>query len=251
MMKEELEYDCRWSRDLDRKFINDYLSVCSTVFKQAFTYEDFKRKFLDNIYGESLLVVAYKNGEPCAARALWRNDINDREAYQPGDTCVIDEYRGKGIFSQMTLKAISMLPKDAIIYNFPNQNSFPGYIKLGWSEFRRYHMRLLISYNNYVNEHPEKMDEAYAKWWIEGKPVKYIKWRGHYFLICKERRVLCYRILGEVDKKVAVNFPRCLIGMFFYKSEKITWYNKHFATGHVVTRNNDRKYIPTWKIDAI
>ena len=89
-MEENIVYDCRWSGELDDKFIDDFRSMCSTVFNYDFTIGEFNRKFVDNIYGKSLLVVVYVNGKPCAARALWRNDINGKEAYQPGDACVLD-----------------------------------------------------------------------------------------------------------------------------------------------------------------
>ena len=62
---------------------------------------------------------------------------------------------------------------------------------------------------------------------------------------------LCYRILGEVDKEVAQWFPHVTCGLFFYKSKKITWYNKRLGKSHVVTRNPEIGYIPTWKIDAV
>ena len=62
---------------------------------------------------------------------------------------------------------------------------------------------------------------------------------------------MCYRILSEVSEQIAKKFAQTRIGLFFYKSETITWYNKRFAVNHVVTRNPELNYIPTWKIDAI
>ena len=225
--------------------------MCSTVFNYDFTIGEFKRKFVDNIYGKSLIVVVYMNGKPCAARALWRNDINGREAYQPGDACVLEICRGKGIFSQMTRKAISMLPEDAIIYSFPNQYSFPGHLKIGMSLLHDYHQKLLTSAKSYREEHPQMMDDRYAEWWIKGRELMYTRCGGHYFLVCKDTRPCCYRVVAEVSKHIARQFPHCRVGLFFYKSKDTTWYNKRFATNHVVTRNPEIGYIPTWKIDAI
>lgn len=250
-MEEEIIYDCRWSSKLDEKFIGDFRAMCSTVFKYDFTFEEFKRKYLDNIYGDSLLVVVYMDSKPCAARALWRNDIDGKEAYQPGDTCVLDVCRGKGIFSQMTRKAISMVPENAIIYNFPNQNSYPGYMKMGWTLLQDYHQKLLTSYKRFAEEHPQMMDKGYADWWVRGRHLMYTKCGGHYFLIGKESRPFCYRVIAEVEKDVAMQFPHRKFGLFFYKSKDLTWYNKHFASSHVVTRNPEIGHIPTWKIDAL
>ena len=244
-------YDIRWSDNVDDKFIDDFCFVCSTVFNSHFTKDDFNRKYSRNIYGHSIIVVVYINDSPSAARALWRNDIEGREAYQPGDTCVMENCRGKGIFSTMTKKAVALLPANTIIYNFPNSNSFPGYIKMGWKLVHDYRMRLLCSYDSYYNEHSVMMDNEYAKWWISGRNLFYTKFQGHYFIIRKDRRLLCYRIIAEVNKEIALQFPHIKYGLFFYKSTHKAWYSKYFAVSHVVCLNNDIDYIPIWKIDAI
>lgn len=248
---ENIVYDTRWSNQIDDKFAIDYRQVCSIVFHYEFTKEQFDRKFIKNIYGPSVLVVVYIDGIPSAARALWRNDVDGKEAYQPGDTCVMENCRGKGIFSIMTKKSIALLPKSAIIYNFPNPNSYPGYIKMGWTLLHDYNVRLLTSYKDYIMEHPVMMDSAYADWWIVGRNITYTKRFGHYFLLHKDHRPMCYRVLAEVDRDTAKKFAKTLFGLFFYKSEITTWYNKHFALNHVVTQNPELKYIPIWKIDAV
>ena len=248
---ENIVYDIRWSNSVDERFSQDFRHVCSAVFKNDFSQELFDRKFMQNIYGPSVLVVVYIDHIPSAARALWRNDIDGKEAYQPGDTCVMENCRGKGVFSIMTKKSIAFLPESAIIYNFPNPNSFPGYIKMGWKLLHDYNMRLLTSYKEYIKEHPVKMDDDYANWWLVGRDLTYTKRFGHYFLLQKDHRPMCYRILSEVSEQIAKKFAQTRVGLFFYKSETTTWYNKRFAVNHVVTKNPELNYIPTWKIDAI
>lgn len=248
---ENIVYDIRWSNAVDEKFSQDFRHVCSTVFSNDFSQELFDRKFIQNIYGSSVLVVVYIDDVPSAARALWRNDIDGKEAYQPGDTCVMENCRGKGVFSIMTKKSIAFLPDSAIIYNFPNPNSYPGYIKMGWKLLHDYNVCLLTSYDEYKKDHPVMMDANYANWWVKGRNLTYTKRFGHWFLLQKDHRPLCYRILAEVDEQTAKMFPHTRCGLFFYKSEKQTWYNKRFALAHVVTRNPEIGYIPTWKIDAV
>ena len=248
---ENIVYDIRWSNAVDEKFSQDFRHVCSTVFSNDFSQELFDRKFIQNIYGSSVLVVVYIDDVPSAARALWRNDIDGKEAYQPGDTCVMENCRGKGVFSIMTKKSIAFLPDSAIIYNFPNPNSYPGYIKMGWKLLHDYNVCLLTNYGEYKKEHPVMMDAEYAYWWVKGRNLTYTKRFGHYFLLQKDHRPLCHRILAEADEQTAKMFPHTRCGLFFYKSEKQTWYNKHFALAHVVTRNPEIGYIPTWKIDAV
>lgn len=247
---ENIVYDIRWSDQLDEKFIYDFLYVQHEVFHSG-SREEFRRQFEDNIYGESIVVVVYIDGSPVAARGLWRNDIDGEEAYQPGSTCVLPICRGKGIFKEMTMQAIAKLPNTACIYNFPNPNSFPGYIKMGWKLFHDYRSRLYLSYKAYQKEHPIKVDSSYVDWWFAGKNLCYVKRCGHYFLVQKDYRPLCWRILAEVNRESALKFPKIKLGVLFYKSTKATWYNKQLGVSHVVCKNSDIKHIPTWKIDAI
>lgn len=56
------------------------------------------------------------------------------KAAQPGDTVVHPDFRGQGLFSQMNRIAIEELGKEGydLFFNFPNRNSQPGYLKMGW-----------------------------------------------------------------------------------------------------------------------
>lgn len=247
---ENIVYDIRWSDQLDEKYINDFLYVQHEVFHCG-SCEEFKRQFEDNIYGKSIIVVVYLDGNPVAARGLWRNDIEGREAYQPGSTCVLPICRGKGIFKTMTMQAIARLSPSAIIYNFPNNNSFPGYMKMGWNLLHDYRARLYLSYKDYHEEHPMIADKDYVDWWLLGKNLFYVQRGGHYFLVQKDHRPFCWHILAEVDKESALGFPKMKWGILFYKSTMVTWYNKRLGASHVVFRGRDLKYIPTWKIDAV
>lgn len=247
---DKIVYDIRWSDELDDKFISDFLFVQQSVFNCGDS-QGFRRQFLDNIYGKSVLVVVYMDDNPVAARCLWRNDIGGKEAYQPGGTCVLPVCRGKGIFREMTMRAIAVLNPETIIYNFPNSNSFAGYIKMGWKLIHDYGVRLFTSYKDYIEEHPIKMDREYANWWVKGKKLFYVCLQGHYFLTHKDHRPFCYRIFAEVDKEIALEFQKAGLGLFFYRSERQTWYSKRFALSHLVGRNLENSYIPTWKVDAI
>ena len=114
-----------------QKFIEDFLATETAVFG-SYTRELFDKKFIRNIYGPSVLEVVYRDGEPIGARALWRNDIGGKKAYQPGDTCVVASARGGGVFTEMTKRSLTLLDDSDIIYNYPNSNSLPGYLKMGW-----------------------------------------------------------------------------------------------------------------------
>lgn len=250
-MLQELRYDCRWSEKADDKFIDDYNLVQNTVFQNGYNKELFKKKFLENIYGPSIIIVVYSDEKPIAARAFWRNDIDGIEAYQPGDVCVFEECRGKGVFTEMTKKAFAMLPEDAITYTFPNSNSFPAHLKMGNKLVASYYPRL-FSHKKYQKEHTLKLDKDYAEWWFSAsKRIKHIKRNGSYYLVIDYGLPFMYIVLAEVEKEVAKKFPKSCIGIYFYRSTKTSFYNKNKRPLHIVCKDENVAYIPTWKVDSL
>jgi hypothetical protein len=59
------------------------------------------------------------------------------QAYRAVDTATHRDYRGQGIFKTLTLGLINQLKMGtpSLIFNTPNQQSKPGYLKMGWQEF--------------------------------------------------------------------------------------------------------------------
>ena len=55
------------------------------------------------------------------------------------DTATHSDYQGRGTFSRLTLHAIDALRADRVgfIYNTPNGQSRPGYLKMGWQPVAR------------------------------------------------------------------------------------------------------------------
>lgn len=251
-MSENIFYDCRWSHEVDEKFAGDFINTVSKVFKTNYTKELFERKYINNIYGESVLVVVYINDMPEGARGLWRNDIQNKEAYQPGDTCVTEACRGKGIFSEMTKRSVAMLPENAVIYNFPNENSFPGYIKMGWNLVNDYGF-VLFHKKSFAKEHPDKMSQEYSDWWLQdSQGIMHVRRGKEFYLLKRLNKPFCYEVLASTDKQVAERFPAASMGIYFYRSPKKTFYNKRLGMPlHVVCKNKEIQNIPLWKIDAL
>lgn len=250
-MSLELKYDCRWSDKADDKFISDYNLLQDTVFRNGYSTELFKRKFLENIYGPSIIIVAYSNDRPVGARAFWRNDIDGREAYQPGDVCVLEECRGKGIFTEMTKRAFAMLPDDAVIYTFPNSNSFPAHLKMGNKLIASYSPSL-FTHKRYQKEHSLILDREYVNWWLATrKDIKYIRRKEAYYLVVPYGLPYMCMVLAEVEKTVAKMFPRSCMGIYFYRSTKTSFYNRNKRPLHIVSKDSNISYIPTWKVDSL
>ena len=55
------------------------------------------------------------------------------------DTATVPEFQGRGIFTRLTLDALDELRDDGVdlVFNTPNANSLPGYLKMGWQEVGR------------------------------------------------------------------------------------------------------------------
>lgn len=247
----EIKIDLFWTDNITKKAIKDFIKVQNEVFNADFNENKFYKKYIKNIYGPSIIVLAYKGGICVGARAFWRNDINDLKAYQPCDTAVLSEYRGHGIFREMTCEALKIIDGDTLIYNFPNDNSYPGYLKMGWKLYNKKKYKLYNPFKDY--NLVDKIEKKYLKWVLDGldldfnKSLYYTRIMNSYYLI-KRRKGNLYVIIGEIDEESTfylskAKFPICLI----YSDQG------HFGRGLVtVTRNLKREiYIPIYKIDTI
>jgi len=94
----------------------------------------------DNPFGKSLVLVACINETIVGVRAFmrwqWQLNKNVFSAFRAVDTATDPNYQGKGIFKKLTLRALEMAEEeeDNFIFNTPNAQSKPGYLKMGWKE---------------------------------------------------------------------------------------------------------------------
>jgi hypothetical protein len=101
------------------------------------TPEYFRWKHVENAFGRSYMIVAERDGRIIGFRALmrWRFRIGDRtiRAVRPVDTVTHPQERGRGVFSTLTRAALESLKGEVdLVFNTPNANSLPGYLKMGW-----------------------------------------------------------------------------------------------------------------------
>ena len=98
----------------------------------------FRWKHVDNPYGPSLAFVAEVDGRLAGFRTFmrWRFAADGgrvRHAVRAVDTATDPAFQGQGIFSRLTRTAIDAIRGEVdFIFNTPNGNSLPGYLKLGW-----------------------------------------------------------------------------------------------------------------------
>jgi GNAT superfamily N-acetyltransferase len=101
------------------------------------TAELFRWKHLQNPFGRSFMIVAHADNRIIGLRAFmrWRFRVRDRSlaAVRAVDTATDPEYQRRGVFSQLTRRALDDLSGQIdFVFNTPNDKSLPGYLKMGW-----------------------------------------------------------------------------------------------------------------------
>jgi hypothetical protein len=160
-----------------------YAALLSHTYGQEITRESLYYKHIQNPLGESVIVYATdKKGFLVAARSLWLVANDTGVAYQPCDTVTHKEHRGKGLFTHLTKLALSRLPMDSLVFNFPNNKSLPGYLKMGWSvhsnNSKRFSFALPINkkINRCISELlPENISDSYLDYLVWRYPANKYK----------------------------------------------------------------------------
>ncbi|QCS41336.1 GNAT family N-acetyltransferase [Natrinema versiforme] len=118
-----------------------FLSLYETVFGHDRGADWFRWKFRENPYVDHVpILVASADGEPVGFRSFFAQEmrVGDtvRIAFQPCDTMVHADHRGRGLFGRMNERAIERYAdgRPSFFFNFPNENSKPGNLAHGWRE---------------------------------------------------------------------------------------------------------------------
>jgi predicted N-acetyltransferase YhbS len=112
------------------------------------TEEIWRFKHIHNPFGESLVLVATENGDIIGVRAFmrwkWQKGKKVYSAFRAVDTATHPDHQGKGVFKRLTLKALEIGRDrgDHFVFNTPNTQSKPGYLKMGWEEIGKLKVQL-------------------------------------------------------------------------------------------------------------
>lgn len=254
----EIRFEYHWTNEISRSIINDFRCVLNAVlYKGRLSEELFERKFLKNIYGPSIIVVAYDGEKPIGTQALLRNDIGEQVAYQGVDSAVLPEYEGLVLFPDMLEISKKEIKKKYPIYGFPNSKAFPISKLLKHKIVAIYRHVYFISPSVYAKEHSLMIPKNYALWQFKNSSVQYssLKCLGHYYLVTfvkKRWGVAIMDIVGEIDKETAELFPHYQGHLFLltYKSSIPRFYNKNRKSGFIITNQGAPiNYVPYWKND--
>ena len=248
-MGSDISIKIGWSNEVPVDMSQDFLDIENQVFGGFFTQSLFERKYSNNIYGPSVLVVAYREGKPVGADALWRNDVMGTKAYQSADTCVLKSCRGMGVFTKMVDAKLSFIQSDSLVYGFPNSNSLPGFVKMGWSVVKLYKTL------SFVSMPKEKccIEDSYCGWWFQPRPeITYMKRQGNYYLVRKQKGKQVGTILGKVERKTALLFNKTsrMVPLIYF-SPRPSFYNKSKFISVIFAKDSNTLDVPYWKIDAI
>lgn len=106
-------------------------------------------KHLHNPFGESYILLALVANKIAGVRAFMKWHFKKEgqiiDSVRAVDTATHPDYRGLGIFKNLTLKIIEEIKREekiSFIFNTPNNNSMPGYLKMGWKMFGKSNIKL-------------------------------------------------------------------------------------------------------------
>lgn len=97
-------------------------------------------KHRQNPFGPSYMLLAEDAGTIVGLRAFmkwnWCRNQKLYPAVRAVDTATHPDYQGKGIFRKLTMRQLEICREDNIrfVFNTPNRQSLPGYLKMGWEE---------------------------------------------------------------------------------------------------------------------
>ena len=162
-------------------------------------------KHIKNPFGESLVLIGLEDGIIVGVRAFmcWRWNKHDLRynAFRAVDTATHPKYQGRGVFKKLTLAAIDLARTngDHFIFNTPNDQSRPGYLKMGWKPLNKLKVALkpaLISfwkiygfstsYTSHINSTDAQLNNLCYSWnkslgskttIFTPKSLEYLKWR--------------------------------------------------------------------------
>lgn len=202
-------------------------------------------KHNQNPGGISPVILAWDGDKLIGIRAFmcfkFQNKALIYKAYRPVDTATHPDYQGRGIFKNLTLTLIEdlqQIEEKAFIFNTPNAQSKPGYLKMGWKEwgkpliqvlptfsffggnFKKHQTKLLqYDFSNIVVNKEDKLTVC--------KDADYYKWR--YQDIALQQ----YGLL-EINNYLII-----------YRQKKVKFL-KEFRICDIIHKNSSCKTLPTF-----
>lgn len=221
------------------------MSLGEAKLKKSEEIWNFKHQ--NNPFGVSPVLLAEEANTLVGVRAFmqWRWQLENEVwiSYRAVDTATHPNYQGKGIFKSLTMKALEVIKEksNCFVFNTPNEQSRPGYLKMDWKQVGKINVALVVTFfylfklfqKNPVNEsivsenQIDKLCEIHNKRLVDQKVIftpksaKYLKWRYEENLLQK------YHVIATEDFYIAMyvkkhRFYRELRVVEIIKSESIS-----------------------------
>lgn len=228
-------------------------------------------KHVTNPFGASPVLVAEEDGMLIGVRALMRWDWKEKETVyrtlRAVDTATHPQHQGKGIFKKLTLQLVNDATADGFdfIFNSPNSQSTPGYLKMGWEVwgkmplwirpvlfvkkyqpdvFNKYHQHLLNTdlhtlpvSQNYESGLSTVLTNSFFAWRYQQCPVK------EYGLYSDEKLILFFT---TKEKKGGMELRICHY-LFCQKTD----YNKLFREVKRLAKECGCRYITVTGLHSV
>lgn len=143
-----------YAKPTDVEHIVTLFKLCLGTAGGAPTVAFWNWKHNENPAGVSPVILAWDEDQLIGIRAFmcFRFIKNNQTyvGYRPVDTATHPDYQGKGIFKNLTLTLLEDLKKKeetAFIFNTPNSQSKPGYLKMGWVAWGKPLLQLLPAFS--------------------------------------------------------------------------------------------------------
>nr|WP_198012039.1 GNAT family N-acetyltransferase [Gillisia sp. CAL575] len=150
-------------------------------------------KHLHNPFGKSIAMVAVIDAKIVGVVFYMRYNFENNKGkivktIRPLDVCTASSQRGKGIFKILLQKCLETAKDYDLLFSTPNKNSYPEFIKLGWSALKdQYYFKVgIISPLNFgrslklsevdlsINVSRSQNNHNYL---VTANSLEFIKWR--------------------------------------------------------------------------
>jgi GNAT superfamily N-acetyltransferase len=157
----KMEYNIRVATERDIPAILKLFKLALGTEGGAPIESFWRWKHIDNPFGVSPVLLAFDKDQLIGLRAFmrwqWQYQNKTLQAFRAVDTATHPAYRGKGIFSKLTKALVEELKASepsSFIYNTPNSQSKPGYLKMGWRVLGKPNVKgcFTFTYSNNLEE---------------------------------------------------------------------------------------------------
>jgi GNAT superfamily N-acetyltransferase len=164
----KMDYNIRVANERDIPAILNLFKIALGTEGGAPIESFWRWKHIDNPFGVSPVLLAFDKDQLIGLRAFmrwqWAYKNNILPAFRAVDTATHPDYRGKGIFSKLTkalIKELQVTEPSCFIYNTPNSQSKPGYLKMGWKVLGKPNVLASLVFAYSIN--PEEKFKAFHR----------------------------------------------------------------------------------------